>query len=219
MNPAEVSNHILRLALGLLRHSAYHAHLISPDNDQWAEMSVVQAAHAGELLIKARIAEVHPLLLFEKVPAIRDNQLLDLQLLAREGRTFQFADLPQRLWAATGIRLSNLSIYQEFGKLRNSIQHFAVPPGTDCTGECLHFVFGVLDPFMHECWGEHAIDYNEDYEPYQYYVEALVRRGILFLPSAQSVDGMEEWELDWPSEKYRDEMERRFAEVRAPPSQ
>ena len=36
---------------------------------------------------------------------------------------------------------------------------------------CLRYVFEVLDPFMHQCWGLHAVDFNEDYEPYEYYVD------------------------------------------------
>jgi hypothetical protein len=187
---------------------------MSFDNDIWEVVSIVQAAHAGELLIKARIAEEHPLLIFDRVPTTRPDQLVDVQLLAQEGRTFQYADLPQRLWAATGLHLADLKLYQSFGKLRNSVQHFAVPPGVDCSTECLRYVFGVLDPFINGCWGLHAIDYNEDYEPYEYYVEALVSRGILFIPSRACVDDMGDRELPWPSADYRLEMERRFATAR-----
>lgn len=205
-----VSEHILRLALGVLKHSTYHAHLFSPDNELWEEVSVVQAAHAGELLIKARIAEEHPLLIFDRVPPARPDQLIDVELLAREGKTFQYADLPQRLWAATGIHLADLKLYQEFGRLRNSIQHFAAPPGLNCSVEALRYVFGVLDPLLHECWGLYAIDYNEDHEPYVYYIDALVRMGITFRPSPECVTHLKYCDLNWPSQEYRSEMELRF---------
>lgn len=215
MTTSDVSQHILKLALGVLKHSTYHAHLMSLDNEVWEELSVVQAAHAGELLIKARIAEEHPLLIFDRVPPARPDQLLDLELLAREGRTFQYADLPQRLWAATGLHLADLELYHKFGRLRNSIQHFAVPPGVNCSKESLRFIFGVLDPFMHECWGLYAIDYNEDYEPYIYYIDALVSSEILFLPSPGSLQYIDHCELNWPSEEYKAEMTHRFVQARA----
>lgn len=210
----QVSEHILALALGVLKHSTYHAHLLSPDNDIWQELSVVQAAHAGELLIKARISEEHPLLIFDRMPPARRDQLVDIEMLAREGRTFQYAELPQRLWAATGLHLADLDLYQQFRRLRNSIQHFAAPPGINCSHECLRYVFGVLDPLMYECWGLHAIDYNEDYEPYVYYVYALVSQSILFIPSPMLLQHLEHCNFDWPSVDYQAEMERRFAEAR-----
>lgn len=51
-----VHEHMLRLALGALAHANWHAHFKSWDNDCWAELSVLQAAHAGEIFLKARIA-------------------------------------------------------------------------------------------------------------------------------------------------------------------
>jgi hypothetical protein len=71
-------------------------------------------------------------------------------------------------------------------------------------------VFGVLDPFMNECWGLHAVDFNEDYDEYRYYLEALIGNGILFLPSPECLNELKHCELDWPSDEYRVEMERRF---------
>ena len=52
-------------------------------NDHWPELSVLQAAHAAEFLVKARIAEEHPLLVFERLPAFQKNKgALDLSLLS-----------------------------------------------------------------------------------------------------------------------------------------
>lgn len=99
------------LGLGALAHANRHAAYAAIDNPSWPELSVLQAAHVAELLIKARIAQEHPLLIFEQLP--RSTQALgaDLNLedLFSLGRTVQWADLPERLWAATGI-----SIQREF---------------------------------------------------------------------------------------------------------
>lgn len=95
------------LGLGALAHANRHAAYAAMENPRWPELSVFQAAHAAELLIKARIAQEHPLLIFESLP--RSTQAagahLDLDDLFKQGRTFQWSDLPERLWAATGISI------------------------------------------------------------------------------------------------------------------
>lgn len=142
-----VHEHMLRLALGALAHANWHAHFKSWDNDCWAELSVLQAAHAGEIFLKARIAQEHPLLIFEQLP--KTSQVgephLSLAHLFERGRTVQFADLPERLWAAAGVRLENADRYQEFGRLRNAVQHFVTPTKRDVASETSHFIYGVIE--------------------------------------------------------------------------
>jgi hypothetical protein len=72
------SKHLLKLALGALAHANWHANYISHENDCWPELSVLQAAHAAELLIKARIAEEHPLLIFENLPKASSSNAEEL---------------------------------------------------------------------------------------------------------------------------------------------
>ena len=169
MNPAlkGVWEHMRDLGLGALAHANRHAAYAAMENPRWPELSVLQAAHAAELLIKARIAQEHPLLIFEHLP--RSSQAsaarLDLEDLFKQGRTFQWSDLPERLWAATGLLLPGKERFDAFGKLRNGIQHFAPVPDGDAGEETLRFVFEVIDPFIHDCWGLFAVDYDEDYEP------------------------------------------------------
>ena len=71
----------------------------------------------------------------------------------------------------------------------------------------------MLDPFIHECWGLFAIDFNEDYEPYVYLMEGLIRRGILFRVSPNAATDAKHLSADWPDADsgYRTEMERRIA--------
>jgi len=214
----EVPKHMLRLGLGALTHAIYHANYYSPDNPLWAELSVLQAAHAAEILIKARIAQEHPLLIFERLPDLKkaNKTPLDLKLLIEHARAVQYSDLPDRLWATTGLYLLEVDSYQEFGKLRNTIQHFTAPDGVDFSQKTLEFLFGVIDPFIHKCWRLCAIDFNEDHEPYIYLIEGLIRRGILFLVSAEAVNHLQYVDAKWPKDNpnYRSEMERRFSEAR-----
>ena len=94
-----VHKNMVRLGLGALAHANWHAHYFSHENRVWSELSVIQAAHAAEILIKARIAQEHPLLIFEQMPK-PNSELgphLTYQKLVEQGRTFQYFDLPDRL--------------------------------------------------------------------------------------------------------------------------
>lgn len=221
MNPAlnDIWEHMRDLGLGALAHANRHAAYAAMENARWPDLSVLQAAHAAELLIKARIAEEHPLLIFEQLP--RSTQAaganLDIEDLFKSGRTLQWADLPDRLWAVTGIRIPNRERYDNFGRLRNGVQHFARPPGFDPSEETLRFVFEVIDPFINECWGLFAVDYDEDYDPYIYFVHALVSREILFRVSPEAAEEFANWDVDWSkcSDAYRTEMRSRVQTARA----
>jgi hypothetical protein len=214
----EVSEHMLSLGLGALAHANWHANYHSDENDKWPELSVLQAAHAVEILIKARIAQEHPLLIFEQLP--RSTQItektLELKHLFERAKTVQYADLPERLWATTGIKLTNLEKYQSFGKLRNSIQHFATPQATNCGGETIQFIYEVIDPFINDCWGLFAIDYNEDYEPHVYLIRNLIQNEVRFLVSPEAVHFLKsdhaDFEFRWPKKnsKYCKDMRKRF---------
>lgn len=156
-------------------------------------------------------------MIFEQLP--KSSQVgephLSLAHLFERGRTVQFADLPERLWAAAGVRLENADRYQEFGRLRNAVQHFVTPTKRDVASETSHFIYGVIDPFIHECWGLYAADYCEDSEGNEYLLPTLVQRGVKFLVSpttAKSDPATFEWPAAQPG--YREEMERRFLEAR-----
>jgi hypothetical protein len=146
-----VHQHMLLLGLGALAHANWHANYDSYENRFWPELSVIQAAHAAEILIKARIAQEHPLLVFEQVPKPENptQAFLTIDQLMENGRTFQYVDLPGRLWATTGIRIPNLQKFQLFGRLRNTIQHFT-SPNRDVSADAIDFIYEVIDPFMLE---------------------------------------------------------------------
>lgn len=215
-----IYKHMIDFGLSALTHANYHANYHGMyANPHWNELSVIQAAHAAEIFIKARIAQEHPLLIFEKMPTPDSNlgRNLELQDLFENGRTYQYQDLPDRLWATTGIQLPNITLYKTFGKLRNTVQHFMFPEGRDLGTETLNFVFNVIDPFICECWGLHAIDCNEDDVAYGYFIPSLLEKGILFTVSKDAANDIDTgetsyMEIEWPENNptYKIEMLRRI---------
>ena len=137
--------------------------------------------------------------------------MLDVQDLFRYGRTLQWTDLPERLWAATGIVIPNRERFDSYGQLRNGLQHFAPATHVDASAETLRFVFEVLDPFINDCWNLFAIDYDEDYEPYIYFVPSLVHHEVLFRVSPDAAACFESWSVDWSKvvPNYKAEMHSR----------
>ncbi|WP_207770965.1 hypothetical protein [Kumtagia ephedrae] len=213
-----VHEHMLELALGALAHANWHANYHSFENSRWSELSVLQAAHACEILIKARIAQEHPLLIFEHLPKPQPGQAsLSIRELVEGGRTYQYSDLPDRLWATTGIRLPGLERHKEFGRLRNTIQHFLAPSYMDISYETIAFIYEVIDPFINTSWGLFAVDYNEDHEEYIYLVGGLIRRGVRFLASPGMMECFDSIDFEWPQgdSEYRKFMESRFEVARA----
>jgi len=124
-------------------------------------ISVTLAAHAAEIIVKARIAQEHPLLIFETLPkSTTTKDLLSIGELFEHGRTIMYADLPEILWAATGYRMKEAKRFVEFGKLRNMIMHLAIPE-EDNAVETLRFAFEVVDPMLQDFWDDSVVAYAE----------------------------------------------------------
>ena len=66
--------------------------------------------------------------------------------------------------------IPNRERFDSLGQLRNGLQHFAPVAVVDASEETLRFVFEVIDPFISDCWSLFAIDYDEDYESYIYFL-------------------------------------------------
>ena len=43
------------------------------------------------------------------------------------------------------------------------------------------FIYGVIDPFIHQCWNLYAVNYCEDSEGNEYLLPTLERRGVRYL--------------------------------------
>lgn len=213
-----ISSHMLDLGLGALAHATHHAMYHSMNNNRWPELSILQAAHAAEILIKARISQEHPLLIFDKLPRNRGVEAhLDFSSLYEQGRTFQYNALPDQLWATTGIKIPNRNEYDDFGKVRNNIQHFLPENRLDYSSIALKFIYKVIDPFIHESWGLYAADYYEDPDGAEHLIPALIKYGIRFLVSPDMAQNWEYAEIVWSENdpEYKDEMERRLLEAQS----
>lgn len=180
---AEIPSRILGLARASLMQANMHAGFIDPGNEHWPLMSVLNAAHAGELFIKAIIAAEHPLLIFKDVAGLDDNGVaeLDFPILLRRGRTHDFERLPQVLWATTGIRIPDPGCYEQLRVMRNAIQHFCPPDCEDPSALALEFIYRNIDPLICDRFGLYAIEHHEDHSiGYDYLVGTLLRRGLRF---------------------------------------
>jgi hypothetical protein len=185
MNAAlkEIPQRILNLALGALTQANTHAAYVDPGNDHWQHICVLNAAHAGELFMKAIIAREHPLLIFKDVFGLDDNTggLLDVETLIRRGRTHDFERLPQVLWATTGRRVPNPTCFDRLRCARNAIQHFCVPEKENFQALSLEFIYTIIDPLIADVFSLNAIEYHEDHSvSYDYVAAALLRSQLKF---------------------------------------
>lgn len=134
-------------------------------------MCVVHAAQAAEILLKARIAQEHPLLIFSKLPKSNPSKdALTLIDLLEGGRTLSYEELPDQLWATTGIKVERLNQYREFGRLRNQIIHFSMTNANALDTLTLRYSLEVLDPLVESFWGRSVIDFIKN-DPHPSYAE------------------------------------------------
>jgi hypothetical protein len=169
----QVANHMKDFGLHILGRAVYDATFSEMMRPFAHALSVVHAAHGTEIVIKARIAQEHPLLIFKSYPRSNTtNDLLSIKELFEHGRTLMYSELPEVLWAATGYRMKQLSKYQDFGALRNGLVHFAALD-FDAAAETLRFLFEVLDPMMQDFWGETFVDYAS------YWDDVIISEGYL----------------------------------------
>ena len=178
----KISEQLKWIGLGVLaeaqKNAFYHHFMISIDT---SILSVLQTVHAAEFIIKACIAEVEPLAIFSEIPKdVKSNQFkLDFDSLFEEGRTLKFRELPKKLEQVRNYKIKDNERYYEFGRLRNGIQHFAVPDLdlTQLTGE---FIYKIIDPIIGDFWNEYAVEYCNDEELEYNFLPTLVRREIDF---------------------------------------
>lgn len=185
MNAAleQIPQRILNLATGALTQANTHAVYLDPGNEHWQHICVLNAAHAGELFLKAIIAREHPLLIFKDIFSLDDNRggLLDIETLIRRGRTHDFERLPQILWATTDKRIPNPACFERLRLARNAIQHFCVPEEQDFQELSLEFIYTIIDPLIADVFGICAIEFHEDPSvSYDYVVARLLRSQYKF---------------------------------------
>ena len=134
--------------------------ILKDDNLPYAHATnVVNIAHGFEILLKARIVQEHPLLIFGKISnneKIKDQELKFEDLL-ENGRTIEYSKLPYQLWATTGYKISNMELFKEFGKIRNQIIHFHVPMELSLAEMSFKYSFNVVEKCINEWWNDYTI--------------------------------------------------------------
>jgi hypothetical protein len=168
-------------------------------------MCVVHAAHAAEILLKARIAQEHPLLIFSKLPKSDSSKdSLTLIDLLESGRTLSYEELPDQLWATTGIKIERIKQYREFGRLRNQIIHLSTSNSGNLDVLTVLYSLELLDPLVEGFWGKSVIYFIKE-DPL-YSEDALVSSGFFedgirrFMPIDERLrrllgnDSKEAWE-------------------------
>jgi len=176
MNPEtkQVSQHMKEFGLHILGRAIYDATFSEMTRPFAHMLSVVHAAHGAEILIKARIAEEHPLLIFKSYPKSNTTKdVLSIKELFKYGRTLMYSELPEVLWATTGYRIKELDRYQKFGELRNIIVHISADPDCEGSTETLKFALEVLDYIVQDLWGESLIYYSQEWD------DAIISDGYL----------------------------------------
>jgi hypothetical protein len=169
----DVAQHMKEFGLSVLGRAIYDSTFSEMMRPFAHALAVVHAAHGAEIVLKARIAQEHPLLIFSKLPSPATTpDLLSITELLEHARGVDYSELPGLLWAATGYRLAAPGRFLEFGRLRNQIVHFAVPT-VDHSAQALKFCIEVLEPVIHDFWKESAVPYSEHWD------EVIVTEGYL----------------------------------------
>lgn len=116
----EFSIHVLSKAIRGLTFSEY--------GDPFAHaFAVIQAAHAAELVLKAKLLELDPTSIFNFKRDDSSRYEKDFFLLLQKNeKSLNYSVLPRKL-ESLGLKLDNVDKYYEFGILRNKVAHLYVP--------------------------------------------------------------------------------------------
>jgi hypothetical protein len=211
----DIPDRILNVAIGALTQANQHAVFGGPGTEHWPQMSVLNAALAGELFLKAVITKEHPLLIFRDLFQLDEptNHDLEIEHIIEKGKTYGFEQLPKLLWVSTGERLPDINSFEKLRKARNAIQHFCLPSNEpELQSLALDFLYKNIDPLIHKHFGLCAIEYHED-EFYDYVVASLIKQELFFsIPDEFTITEIDlDKELAASSTQYRDELTRRLS--------
>jgi hypothetical protein len=199
----EIPERIFRMASDALTQANTHAIFNGPGVEHWANMSILDAAHAGELFLKAVIAQAHPLLIFRDLFSLDRSaqEPMDFKHIIEHGRTYNLEHLPKLLWVVHGERLPDLDSFEKLRKARNAIQHFCAPD-IDRPGDLsLTFLYRNIAPLIKRHFAADAVDFIEPDE-IGYLVEHLLRLELPF--SSSEVIAISEFEISEALENVSD---------------
>jgi len=214
----DIPSRILEVATGALTQANQHAVFFDPGLEHWDRMSVLNAALAGELFLKAIIAKEHPLLIFRDLFHLDDpgSQDMNFERIIEKGRTYNFEHLPKLLWVATGERLPDMENFEKLRKVRNSIQHFCAPEEVKFRRLSLEFIYNNIDPRIYKHFGLYAVEHHEDMSVgYDYVVNRIVAHELFFsIPKDFCISEVDLSEtLSKTGDAYRDELTKRLSAI------
>lgn len=160
----EMSHHMVDYGMTALGRAVVDVTFSEMGRAHAHAMAIVLAADAAEVLVKARIVQEHPLLMFDRLPgAPRQQAEPTAEDFMERGRSVAYRDLPNRVWATTGHRLERADEFLRFGELRNQVVHAAwnAPGAAD---QVLRFVFGVVEPLTLEFWGLSVVPFAQHWD-------------------------------------------------------
>ena len=145
----------------------------------------------------------------------RENRIINemtLSQLSEKGRTIEWSSIIEMLWLVADMKTVDISAFNEFGEIRNAIQHFGIVSKEKSVSylTSLQFIYGTIDPFINESWGLFAVDYCQDYHEdsednsnyWNYIRECLIGNEIMFKVSPFLAENKAFW---WSSIKVAEE--------------
>ena len=210
----EIPDRILQNAVDALSE-ANHKCVFGPGpaSDIWHYdyYCVLDAAHAGELFLKALIAKEHPLLIFKNIFRFNaSNEYPDgltIEKLIQSGETHDFSALPNILWAVCNIKIQDRGNFDFIRKSRNSIQHFVTPDDSEVNGfrrAALKFLHEEIGQLASMHFGIHTIQHIPGIDDYEDLLNALVRHEIKFVfPPDLDISEFDEADIEQTSNGYQ----------------
>lgn len=213
----EIPDRIFRMASDALVQANTNAVSCGRGVEHRANMSILDAAHAGELFLKAVIAKAHPLLIFRDLFSLDKSaeEPLNLRHIIEHGRTYNLEHLPKLLWVVHGERLPDLDSFKKLRKARNAIQHFCAPVIGRPGDLALTFLYRNIDPLIKRHFSVDAVDFIEP-DDIGYLIENLLHLELPF--SNSEIIEISEFNVSEAlgnvSDEYRKDVEGRFCQYR-----
>lgn len=158
MNKRLVSSKILNFALNLLARSVCDATFSEQSKPCVHQLSIVSTANALELILKSKIIELNPELIF--IDANFDFNNATDRTICREG-TVNYSILPKIL-KKIGINIK-MKRFRELGKKRNQIVHLGLSLESNYTCEVLRYAFELVLPAAIELYGKKCLEIFIEY--------------------------------------------------------
>ena len=184
----EINNGMVEFGCSLLGKSLYDLTFAPMGGECVHPYAYSSLVHALEILMKAAIAEKHPLLIYEKIPKLTSKKD-QLNEFFKKARSKYFLDLPDLLSLTTNYQI-DYKLLESAWVNRCKIIHIGHGMGFNYTYLGLELTFKVIDPFIYAFWQRSSIDETTsfDSETPIYLVEHCLEYGIDFKMKKGQID-------------------------------